>query len=456
MSNFKSWNSSNRRDSLNAKRKLTNMSIYSIIILFKEKKLKISTTKKRLFYLVIDGLDEEEEDMEEEPAKRSLLEPHSRTISARQKTATRDIPSSPEIDEAETFDHARTKPKIGNQRRSLIDQLFEQSLTVTKPTITAYSLLDSILEPEPDSSSNNASDLSIIDSILEPSSTTPPTVVPKQRKSMLQSILEESPRQELSSPLTSILKKSPTEEEQLMARARSLLKESPKIKQSSRRSLLSSILEDSQPSREPSKSPEINDEIFTTNEPANTRKKVTFSENKKLLELNNNDDNQQRQKHQRHQMLDSLLDMSQQENESPLLAMGLRVKAATLYDEDERHIQSPNLSQRPMSKTLAMAGASAAIKSGRSLLNNLTKAYELDDLLEESQAIEKDELEEQVKPVVASKVSNWSLMSSNLGLGKKSVNVSRNCSSNHIMDEIEEEYASESKYQSRFIDPVSC
>lgn len=389
--------------------------------------------------------------MEEEPAKRSLLEPHSRTISVRQRTTTRDIPSSPEIEEAETFDRARIKPKIANQRRSLIDQLFEQSPTVTRPTITAYSLLDSILEPEPDLSSNNASDLSIIDSILEPS---PPTVVPKQRKSLLQSILEESPRQVLSSPLTSILKKSPTEEEHLMARARSLLKESPKIKQNSRRSLLSSILEDSQPSREPSKSPEINDEIFTTNEAANTRKRVTFSENKKLLELNNNDYNQQRQKHQRHQMLDSLLDMSEQENESPLLAMGL--KDATHYDEDERHIQSPNLSLRPMSKTLAMAGASSGIKSGRSLLNNLTKAYELDDLLEESQAIRKYELKEHMKPVVASKVSNWSLMSSNLGIGKKSVNVSRNCGSNQIMDEIEEEYASESKYQSSFVTSVSC
>jgi len=49
-----------------------------------------------------------------------------------------------------------------------------------------------------------------------------------------------------------------------------------------------------------------------------------------------------------------------------------------VYEEDIRgHIKSPDLSQKPIKKATARVGIS--------LLNNLNKAYELDELLVESQ-----------------------------------------------------------------------
>ena len=94
-----------------------------------------------------------------------------------------------------------------------------------------------------------------------------PQIKEPNKRSLLNSLLEEaqSPR------VGSILKKSPTEEQQLRARAWEMFIESPQIREPVKQSLLNSILEDSQPQKE-LESPEISDEVFT--EPCIVRKKV--------------------------------------------------------------------------------------------------------------------------------------------------------------------------------------
>jgi hypothetical protein len=103
---------------------------------------------------------------------------------------------------------------------------------------------------------------------------------------MLQSLFEESPQikesikrfllnsllEETQSPrIGSILKKAPTEEQQLRTRAREMFKESPQIREPVKQSLLNSILEDSQPQKE-LESLTISDDVFT--EPCIVRKKL--------------------------------------------------------------------------------------------------------------------------------------------------------------------------------------